>query len=184
MGGSLTAIRKEKQNFCDKDSRTDITLRRDYEQSIKRKSKAFKGLNVAKKITGISVITLISIGIVDLVIGYFGGSVTAMADGLYYFSSAMISFIVLLGLGIAHRPADKKFHFGYHKVESFITLRASIGTVVIGGIIFFYYYEAMINPLVIRQPVVTMLVLAVVSAFSLTRALQMRSISKKYDPSP
>jgi divalent metal cation (Fe/Co/Zn/Cd) transporter len=107
-----------------------------------------------------------------------------MADGLYYFSSAMISFIVLLGLGIAHRPADKKFHFGYHKVESFITLRASIGTVVIGGIIFFYYYEAMINPLVIRQPVVTMLVLAVVSAFSLTRALQMRSISKKYDPSP
>jgi divalent metal cation (Fe/Co/Zn/Cd) transporter len=107
-----------------------------------------------------------------------------MADGLYYFSSAMISFIVLLGLGIAHRPADKKFHFGYHKVESFITLRASIGTVVIGGIIFFYYYEAVINPLVIRQPVVTMLVLAVVSAFSLTRALQMRSISKKYDPSP
>jgi divalent metal cation (Fe/Co/Zn/Cd) transporter len=184
VGGSLSAIRKEKQNFCDKDSRTDITLRRDYEQSIKRKSNAFKGLNVAKKITGISVITLISIGIVDLVIGYFGGSVTAMADGLYYFSSAMISFIVLLGLGIAHRPEDKKFHFGYHKVESFITLRASIGTVVIGGIIFFYYYEAMINPLVIRQPVVTMLVLAVVSAFSLTRALQMRSISKKYDPSP
>ena len=184
MGGSLTAIRKEKQNFCDNDSRTDITLRRDYEQSIKRKSKAFKGLNVAKKITGISVITLISIGIVDLVIGYFGGSVTAMADGLYYFSSVMISFIVLLGLGIARRPADKKFHFGYHKVESFITLRASIGTVVIGGIIFFYYYEAMINPLVIRQPEVTMLVLAVVSAFSLTRALQMRSISKKYDPSP
>lgn len=159
--------------------RTDINLRRDYdyEQSIKRKSKAFKGLNVAKKITGISVITLISIGIVELIIGYFGGSVTAMADGLYYFSSAMISFIVLLGLGIAHRPADKKFHFGYHKVESFITLRASIGTVVIGGIIFFYYYEAMINPLVIRQPVVTMLVLAVASAFSSTRALQMRSIS-------
>ena len=65
-----------------------------------------------------------SIGIVEILTGYFSGSVVATADGLDSVSDAAISFIVLLGLRIAHRPADKKFHFGYHKVESFAALMA------------------------------------------------------------
>ena len=70
----------------------------------------------------ISVVTLIGIGIVELIMGHLSGSVVATADGTDSLSDAMISFIVLLGLRIAHRPADKKFHFGYRKVESFAAL--------------------------------------------------------------
>ena len=51
--------------------------------------------------------------------GQVSGSVVATADGIDSLSDAMISFIVLIGLRIAHRPADRKFPFGYHKVESF-----------------------------------------------------------------
>ena len=74
--------------------------------------------------------TLVSIGIVEIATGYISGSVVATADGLDSVSDAVISFIVLLGLRIAHRPADRKSHFGYHKIESFAALMAAIGNIL------------------------------------------------------
>ena len=91
-----------------------------------------EGIIAGKKIAKTSVVTLLAIGIVEIITGILSGSVVATADGLDSISDAAISFIVLLGLRIAHRPADKKFHFGYHKVESFTALIASIGMIVIG----------------------------------------------------
>src|ERR671918_707012 len=91
-----------------------------------------EGILAGQRIAKISVVTLVAIGIVELITGFLSGSVVATADGIDSISDAMISFIVLLGLRIAHRPPDRKFHFGYHKVESFAALMAAIGVVVIG----------------------------------------------------
>jgi cation diffusion facilitator family transporter len=93
----------------------------------------------------------------------------------------MISFIVLIGLRIAHKPADKKFPFGYQKVESFAALIAAIGMVAIGGYILYHSYEALMNPREIQQPILTMIVLAAAGAISLHRAFQMNSIANKYN---
>jgi cation diffusion facilitator family transporter len=140
-----------------------------------------EGILAGQRIAKISVVTLVSIGIVELLTGYYSGSVVATADGLDSVSDAVISFIVLLGLRIAHRPADKKFHFGYHKVESFAALMAAIGMVVIGIVIFYNSYQALLHPHEIRQPVLTMVVLAAAGAVSLHRAFQMRIIANKYN---
>jgi cation diffusion facilitator family transporter len=93
----------------------------------------------------------------------------------------MISFIVLVGLRIAHRPADRKFPFGYQKVESFAALIAAIGMVGIGLFILYHSYEALMHPRVIQQPIPTMIVLAAAGAVSLHRAFQMNSIANKYN---
>jgi cation diffusion facilitator family transporter len=140
-----------------------------------------EGILAGQKIARISVVTLIGIGIVELIMGHFSGSVVATADGIDSLSDAMISFIVLLGLRIAHRPADKKFHFGYRKVESFAALMAAIGMVIIGSIILYHSYDALVNPREINQPILTMVVLAAAAAISLHRAFQMRLIANKYD---
>jgi cation diffusion facilitator family transporter len=140
-----------------------------------------EGILAGQKIAKVSVITLIGIGIVELVTGHVSGSVVATADGIDSLSDAMISFIVLLGLRIAHRPADKKFHFGYHKVESFAAMMAAIGMIIIGCIIVYHSYEALIHPREIKQPIFTMIVLAAAGAISLHRAFQMRIIANKYD---
>ncbi|MPZ06604.1 MAG: hypothetical protein GEU26_09335 [Nitrososphaeraceae archaeon] len=66
----------------------------------------------------ISVITLVSIGIAEILIGYYSGSVVATADR----------------------------HFGYHKVESFGALMAAIGIVAIGVVIFYNSYQALLHP--------------------------------------
>ncbi|MGE5662382.1 MAG: cation diffusion facilitator family transporter, partial [Ignavibacteriales bacterium] len=147
----------------------------------KHNSLVSEGILAGQRIAKISVVTLISIGIVEILTGYFSGSVVATADGLDSVSDAVISFIVLLGLRLAHRPADKKFHFGYHKVESFAALMAAIGMVAIGIVIFYNSYQALLYPHEIRQPVLTMVVLAAAGGVSLHRAFQMRNIANKYN---
>lgn len=134
-----------------------------------------------QRIAKLSVITLVAIGVVELVMGQISGSIVATADGIDSLSDAMISLVVFFGLRLATRPADKKFHFGYYKVESFAALIAAIGMVAIGVFIIFQSYQALMNPHEIKHPVWTMVVLAAAGAVSLHRAFQMRKIAKKYD---
>jgi cation diffusion facilitator family transporter len=140
-----------------------------------------EGLKAGQRIAKISVITLVAIGIVELVAGQISGSIVATADGIDSLSDAMISLIVFVGLYLATRPANKKFPFGYYKVESFAALIAAIGMVAIGAFILFHSYESLVSPHKIDQPVLTMVILAAASAVSLQRALQMRKIAHKYD---
>ncbi|HEX2014065.1 MAG TPA: cation diffusion facilitator family transporter, partial [Nitrososphaera sp.] len=139
-----------------------------------------EGLVAGQRIAKISVVTLISIGIAEILMGQVSGSVVATADGIDSLSDALISFIVLVGLRMAHKPADRKFHFGYQKVESFAALMAAIGMVAIGVFILFHSYEALLHPREIQQPVLTMLVLAAAGGISLHRAFQMNTIANKY----
>ena len=142
-----------------------------------------EGIKCAQKIAKISVITLLCIGIVELLIGQISGSVVATADGLDSLSDAMISFIVFLGLVIAGRPADKKFHFGYYKVESFAALMAAIGMIVVGSIILYQSSASLLlqHKHEIHQPILTMIVLAAASVISLYRAIQMRNIANRHN---
>ena len=113
--------------------------------------------------------------------GYISGSVVATADGVDSMSDAMISFIVLIGLRFARRPADRTFQFGYHKVESFAAMMAAIGMIAIGIFIAYHSYEGFVHPREIQHPIPTMVVLAIASGISLHRALQMRNIANKYN---
>ena len=119
-----------------------------------------EGLIAGQKIAKISIITLLSIGISESLIGYWSGSIVAIADGIDSFSGVMMSFIVLLGLQIANRPPNKKFPYGYHKVESFAAFMAAIGMIIIGAIIFYNSYQVFLHPHEIKQPIITMVVLA------------------------
>ena len=162
-GGSLTASKVQ-----EKPAESSIPI----SESIK----------CAQKIAKISVITLLSIGIVELLIGQISGSVVATADGLDSLSDAMISFIVFMGLIIAGRPADKKFHFGYYKVESFAALLAAIGMMVVGSIILYQSSASLLqHKHEIHQPILTMIVLAAASVISLYRAIQMRNIANRHN---
>ena len=139
-----------------------------------------EGFRAGQRIAKISVVTLVAIGVVELVMGQVSGSIVATADGIDSLSDAMISFTVFLGLRLANRPADRTFQFGYHKVESFASLLAAIGMVGIGILIINQSYHSLVSPEEIRQPLLTMAVLAGAGGVSLHRAFQMRRIAHKY----
>ncbi len=140
-----------------------------------------EGLKAGQRIAKISVVTLIAIGIAELIVGQISGSIVATADGIDSVSDALISLIVFFGLRLANRPANKKFPFGYYKVESFAAMVAAIGMIAIGIFILYQAYQSLLQPHEIKQPVLTMVVLAAAGAISLHRAFQMRKIAHKYD---
>lgn len=140
-----------------------------------------EGLKAGQRIAKISVITLVAIGIAELVVGQISGSIVATADGIDSLSDALISLVVFLGLRLASRPANTKFPFGYYKVESFAAMLAAIGMVAIGMFILYQSYQYLLEPHEIQQPILTMVVLAAAGAISLHRAFQMRKIAQKYD---
>jgi cation diffusion facilitator family transporter len=165
---------------------TDNSSSADSDPPSSKENKSFsnlvnEGFVAGQRIAKISVITLVGIGIVELIMGHISGSVVATADGVDSMSDAMISLIVLIGLSVARRPADRKFHFGYHKVESFAALIAAMGMIAIGAFIAYHSYEGLINPKEIQQPIPTMIVLGIAAAISLHRAFQMRGIANKYN---
>ena len=173
---------QQQSPFSDDDSARKLSSLSSSSTSLPSSIIINEGILAGQRIAKISVITLIGIGITELAVASISGSVVAAADGTDSLSDAMISFIVLLGLRIANRPADKKFHFGYHKVESLAALMAAIGMIIIGAIILYHSYYALTHPREeIKQPILTMVVLASASAISLHRAFQMRRIANKYN---
>lgn len=138
-------------------------------------------LSSAHLITKISIIALLFIGISELLVGYWGGSIVIIADGVNSFYYTMVSFIVLVGLRVAHRPPNNKFPYGYQKVESFASLLAAIVMIIIGAVIFYNSYQAFLNPHEIKQPLITMIILAIAGFISLQRSFQMRNLAKKYN---
>ena len=140
-----------------------------------------EGLIAGQKIAKLSIIILLTLGISELSIGYWGGSIVALSVGIDSFSYALISFLVLLGLNMAHRPPNKKFPYGYQKVESFAVLMTAMGMIIIGAMIFYTSYQAFINPTEIGQPYLTMAVLAASGLISIYRTFEMRKIASKYN---
>ena len=174
--GSLTALEKKILKNLAQFKRNKLGLAKGRSTNVVN-----NGLIAGQKIAKVSIITLLGIGIAELLVGYWGGSIVAIADGIDSFSGAMISFIVLLGLRTAHRPPNVKFQYGYHKVESFAALMASIGMIVIGSVVLINSYQSLVDPHEVKHPLITMIVLAAAGIISLHRAYQMRHLAKKYN---
>jgi cation diffusion facilitator family transporter len=54
----------------------------------------------------------------QLFAGWYGQSRAVLADGVHSGSDILIGALVLVGLGMAKRPADESHPFGYGKAES------------------------------------------------------------------
>jgi cation diffusion facilitator family transporter len=133
-----------------------------------------------ERIAKLSVITLVSIGLVELTVGFWTGSVGIKADGVDSISDSVISLIVWLGLHYSRRRPDARFHFGYQKVESFSGLVVSIAMVALAGYIMFHSYVTFLNPRAIAYPYVALATLLGCGVVSMYRALQMRAVARRY----
>jgi cation diffusion facilitator family transporter len=142
------------------------------------KSEVFKE---ARKAAWVSIWTLVSIGVAEVLISTFTGSLTLFADGLDSLADALVSFVVWFGIKMLHKPRSRLFHFGYAKIESFAAFVSAVIILVLGASIVYNAYLHFIKPVEIMNPEVTMIALAGAGSVSLHRAFKVRSIAKKYD---
>jgi len=141
---------------------------------------SLEGFRVGQRIAKISVLTLVGIGVAEIIVGFVSGSVVAIADGVDSFGDSAVSFIVWLGLLMSQRVADSKFQFGYHKIESFAALIAAIAMIGIGIFIVIHAWESLMDPKQIQHSEITMITLGVAGVVSMHRAFQMRQVANKY----
>lgn len=143
-------------------------------------TKAAEAFAAGERIAKLSVLTLIGIGVGEIGIGFWTGSLGVTADGIDSISDSFVSLIVWVGLHFSRRRPDARFHFGYHKVESLSALFVSIGMIGIASYILYHAYETFLNPTEIAYPQVALAALLAAGTISLYRAFQMRSIAEKY----
>ena len=136
--------------------------------------------SAGESIAKLSVLTLLVIGIVEITVGDLTQSVGLAADGVTSLLDALVSLIVWLGLHFSRRRPDERFHFGYHKVETFSALIVSLSMIVIASYIIFVSYLTFLNPRAIVYPALALVTLSVAGILSMYRALQMRAVAKKY----
>lgn len=139
-----------------------------------------KGFQAGERIALLSVWTLLSLGILEIVFAQFTGSIALLADGIDSLSDAAVSFFVWTGLHFALRRPSKRFPYGYYKVESLTALLAAVLLVGAASFIFLRSYRALATPRPISLPLIALIVLAVTGLLSLYRALQMRRIANRY----
>jgi cation diffusion facilitator family transporter len=94
------------------------------------------GFQAGERIAFLSVWTVLTLGIIEIVFGQFTGSISLFADGIDSLSDAAVSFFVWTGLHFALRRPSKRFPFGYYKVESLTALLAAVLLVGAASFIF------------------------------------------------
>jgi cation diffusion facilitator family transporter len=140
-----------------------------------------KGFVEGERIAKLSTLTLLAVGVAEIVVGQLSGSVSVTADGIDSLSDAAISLIVWLGLKFSRKAPDEKFHFGYLRVESFSVLIASIGMIAVATTLLYFSYLRLLQPKAVSYTPIALFTLLCAGIISLYRAFQMRRISKKYD---
>lgn len=134
-------------------------------------------LNRGQRAARQSVITLAAIGVAELIVTLFTGSITLTADGLDSLADAMISFIVWFGILMVKKPRSSLFHFGYRKVEVLAAFSAAIIIVILGILIIAHAIGAFYNHVDVKYPEITMITLVFAGSISLHRAFAIRKVA-------
>lgn len=71
--------------------------------------------------TYFSIVGNFFLSIIKILSGIWGNSYALIADGIESIADIFSSFVVLLGIRYAHRPADKNHPYGHGKAEPLIT---------------------------------------------------------------
>ena len=135
----------------------------------------------ARKIAWGSIWVLVGIGVAEILVSTFTGSLTLFADGLDSIADGLVSFIVWFGIRMIHRPRTNSFHFGYAKIESLAAFIAAIVILILGAFIVYHAHERIVHPTETTNPEITMVTLLAAGGISLYRAFQVRRVAKKYN---
>ena len=128
-----------------------------------------------------SAIVLVLIGIVEILVAYFTNSVGLIADGIDSMSDSVISFMVWFGLRISRRTADKRFNFGYYRVETLVSMVVAMVMIGMSMYIFYSAYLRLRNPVELHYPILGMITLITGGLISFYLSIIKNRLAKKYN---
>ncbi|HEV8404577.1 MAG TPA: cation diffusion facilitator family transporter [Nitrososphaera sp.] len=135
----------------------------------------------ARRAAWISIWTLVGIGVGEVLVSAYTGSLTLFADGLDSMADALVSFIVWFGIRMLQKPKSRLFHFGYAKIESLAAFISAVVILILASFIVYNAYQRILNPVPVQNVEIVMIALAAAGGVSLHRAFKVRKVAKKYN---
>jgi cation diffusion facilitator family transporter len=135
-----------------------------------------QGGKVAKK----SFFVQLMVGLSELAMGMFTLSIALIADGIQSFADAGVSLIVWIGLRLSRKKPDKRFHFGYHRVETLSSIIAALFMATIGGITLYESYREFLSPTAMVNPLLALVVASAATLVSSLLLIYKRRAAEKY----
>jgi cation diffusion facilitator family transporter len=140
-----------------------------------------RGFHEGEQIAKVSVWTLLALGIVEIAFSLVTFSVALLADGIDSIGDAGVTFFVWTGLRFVRRKPNRRFQYGYYKVESFTAFITGIVLIPVSAYILYRSYHALLSPESLRLPFLALVVLVAAGLGSLYRAIQMSRVANKYN---
>lgn len=97
------------------------------------------------------------IAMVKMFLGFIGGSTALFADGIHSFGDVLGSLVMLVSLGIAEKPKDSKYPYGYGKVEFFAAIIIYVSLFFVGLYILYTAVQYLIHNVPVNPDMVTIL---------------------------
>jgi cation diffusion facilitator family transporter len=111
-------------------------------------------------------------------IGFLSNSSSVESDALQSSVDLIITLISLIGLIVSQRPPDKRFSYGYHKVENLITFIISLGIFTTVILLIIEGINRIINPIQLRYPFIAMGISAVSIIVSFSLGIYLTKVAK------
>jgi cation diffusion facilitator family transporter len=112
--------------------------------------------------------------------GAFTLSIALIADGIQSFADAGVSLIVWIGLRLSRKKPDKRFHFGYHRVETLSSIVAALFMATIGAITLYESYREFLSPTAVVNPQLALVVASAATLVSSLLLIYKRRAAKKF----
>jgi cation diffusion facilitator family transporter len=121
------------------------------------------------------------VGVSEVIMGIFTLSIALIADGIQSFADAGVSMIVWIGLRIAKKAPDERFHFGYYRFETLSSVIAAVFMASLGFVVLYQSYLEFVNPVKVEDPMLAMAVAGAAAFVSTGLLIYKRRAAKKYN---
>lgn len=176
---SIFLIKQQKQSSPSLKS-ADLEEGNSISNQSAKKDKALDNSPSSRKLIILTML-LLPIAVVEFFIGYVDDNLVLTTSGLMLIVFTSFFTIKHIGVRITKRPADVRFHFGYHKIESFVTLMISLGMILTVGILLYNILQETFNPTLMQFSSITiasLFVASMVSCYAMIYTNQVQNSSR------
>ena len=109
----------------------------------------------ADRLAGLTTIVLVALGVIQIILGEtLLKSIALTANGIDCIGDGFVSGVVWIGLLYFRRPADKKFNYGYYKLENLASGFAAVVMIGLAIYIIIRSYYQLIDPHPVKNPII------------------------------